>query len=219
MKKRSRKSRRTPSALILCNGERPSKRLLIKLTRESDLVVAADGGANVARWAGITPDVIIGDLDSIRPATRKQFSSSMVIHMTRQDNTDLEKALDFVVTRGMREAVVVAATGQRLDFTLGNLSVIWAYAGRLRIVFRDDAFTAVPVGKRLRIHARPGTTVSLIPFGACSGITLRGLRYPLREARMGVGEIGVSNVVERSPFTVQVRKGHMLLVLLSRSVA
>jgi thiamine pyrophosphokinase len=217
MKKRHRK--REMSALILCNGERPSKRLLVKLAREADLVIAADGGANVARWAGITPDVIIGDLDSIRAATRKQFASSLVIHMTRQDNTDLEKALDFLVARGVREAVVVAATGQRLDFTLGNLSVIWAYGGRIRLVFRDDAFTALPVGRSLRVHARPGTTVSLIPFGDCSGITLAGLRYPLSGARMRVGDIGVSNVVQRSPFTVRVQKGHMLLVLLSRSVA
>ena len=216
---KARPGKSSTSALIICNGEQPSTRLLVKLARETDLVVAADGGANVARAAGITPDIIIGDLDSIRPATRKQFSSSLVIHMTRQDNTDLEKALDLLVARGVRDAVVVAATGNRLDFTLGNLSVIWSYAGRIRLVFRDDVFTAIPVGTRVRVHARPGTTVSLIPFGECRGITLRGLRYPLTGARMRVGEIGVSNVVERSPFTVRVQKGHMLLVLVRRSVA
>ena len=67
------------------------------------------------------------------------------------------------------------------------------------------------------MKTRVGTTVSLIPYGDCSGITLKGLRYPLKNATMRVGEIGASNVVRRSPFTVVVKRGKMLLILLDKT--
>lgn len=200
--------------LIICNGEPPSRALARRLARECRYIVAADGGANIARRYGIHPDVIIGDLDSVKPSTRRFFRSSTVLEVSRQDNTDLEKALDFVVGRKCPEAIVIAATGKRLDFTLGNLAIIWKYVSSIRLTFAADRWTAMPVGRHARISAKIGTTVSLIPFGVCSGITLSGLQYPLRDAVMGIGDIGVSNVVRMSPFSVRVKKGHMLLVVL-----
>ena len=44
-----------------------------KRAREADAVIAADGGANVAYRAGIIPDVIVGDMDSIRPEVLENF--------------------------------------------------------------------------------------------------------------------------------------------------
>ncbi len=201
------------TVLIICNGEPPGKALTRRLTHEAELVVAADGGANVARRYGIRPDVIIGDLDSILGSTRKAFSSSRVVHVKRQDSTDLEKALDFVVAARFSEAVIVGATGKRLDFTLGNLSVIWRYTRRLGVRFIGNDWEATPVESGRRIDAAVGTTVSLIPFGRCSGITLSGLRYPLRDATMDIGQIGVSNVVRRSPFTIHVKRGKLMLIM------
>jgi len=200
--------------LLLCNGEPPSRSLVRALAAKADLIVAADGGANTARDCGITPGIIIGDLDSIRPATRRRFRDSVILHVPRQDNTDLEKAFDFLAASGPGSVMVLGATGRRLDFTLGNLSVLWNYTAFLDITFRGDGWRAMPVGRSLMRAARPGTVVSLVPFGNCDGVTLRGLRYPLTNASMPVGEIGVSNVVRSSPFTVKVKRGKMLLVML-----
>lgn len=202
------------TALVICNGEPPSRKLARALARRCGMIVAADGGANVARAYGIRPDIIIGDLDSIQPATRKVFASSTLIHLTRQDNTDLEKALDMLVAKGVREAIIIGATGRRLDFTLGNLSVLWVYANKVNLRCEGDGWRAIPLGRSGHCRARIGTTVSLIPFGNCSGITLRGLKYPLTNATMKMGEIGVSNVALKQTFTVRVRRGKMLLVLL-----
>lgn len=187
-----------------------------RLVRKAGAVVAADGGANVARRHAITPDVIIGDLDSITEATRKYFRSSAVLRVHRQDNTDLEKALDFIVGQGFKHATIVGATGKRLDFTLGNLSVIWRYTSRLQLECVGDGWTAVPVVGHLTMEAEPGTAVSVIPFGSCSGVTLRGLRYPLTNADMRVGQIGVSNVVRSCPFRISVRRGKLLLIVFDR---
>ena len=203
------------SVLLFCNGEPPGRALARSLVSTADLVVAADGGANTARRHGVRPHVIIGDLDSIRPATRKAFASSMTIHVRRQDNTDLEKALDYLKGRGVAEVFILGATGRRVDFTLANLSVMWKYTPPMNLTIIGDEWYAMAVQGRRSIPARPGTTVSLIPFGMCRGITLKGLQYPLTESSMRVGEIGVSNVVTRSPFTVIVRSGKMLVFVMA----
>jgi len=84
---------------------------------------------------------------------------------------------------------------------------------KMNIVFHGNSFYALPVSGQLSIKAKRGTTVSVLPFGPCSGITLCGLRYPLTNASMRVGDIGVSNVVRKSSFTVSVKRGRMLLIV------
>lgn len=205
-------------ALIICNGEPPSRALSRRLARESALVVAVDGGANIARRHGIKPDIIIGDLDSVSRSTLRFFSTSTILYVSRQDNTDLEKALDLLAARKIRKALITSAIGKRIDFTLGNLSVLWAYTSFVDITFIGDGWKAISVGRKKVVKTRVGTTVSLIPYGDCSGITLKGLRYPLKNAMMKVGEIGASNVVRSSPFTVVVKRGKMLLILLDKTV-
>jgi thiamine pyrophosphokinase len=202
-------------ALLLCNGSLPGRRLVRTHAAASDLIIAADGGANAALASGVTPDVIIGDLDSISPTARQRFHRSSIIQVRRQDNTDLEKALDYLRTVRMKKVTILGATGKRIDFTLGNLAVLWNYTRFLDITVAGDGWYARPVGRRLALSVRKGTTVSLIPFGHCSGITLNGFRYPLRNGRMRVGQIGVSNVAERSRCTVSVRRGKMLVIVLT----
>ncbi len=205
------------TALVICNGEPPSRGLARKFARDVDLIVAADGGANGARRLGIRPHVIIGDLDSITPSTRRFFSSASILRVRRQDNTDLEKALDYLAKRKVNEVTIVGATGNRVDFTLGNFSVVWNYTSSMHLTFVGDGWRAIPVTSSEEIAAPPGTTVSLVPFGSCSGITLKGLQYPLANARMRIGEIGVSNVVKSSPFRVTVRRGKMILFIVDRT--
>jgi thiamine pyrophosphokinase len=205
-------------ALVICNGEPPARTLVRRIAAHAGRIVAADGGANIARRYGTRLDLIVGDLDSISPAVKRFYSSTRsarteLLHVPRQDSTDLEKTLDVLLERGATNVTVVAATGKRIDHTLGNLSVLWSYTHAMNIRLVGDGWLGVPVGKRKRVRAQPGTIVSLIPFGACSGITLRGLQYPLLDASMRVGQIGLSNVVVESPFTVRVNDGNMLMII------
>jgi thiamine pyrophosphokinase len=200
-------------ALVVCNGQAPRRALLRSLAARAAIVVAADGGANVCRTYGVAPDVIIGDLDSVTSETLKDSGGSLLVRVKRQDNTDLEKALDFLAGNGVREAVILGADGRRIDFTLGNLSVLWRYYGRLSLTVAGDGWYAVPVRGRMSLTAPAGTVVSVIPNGRVAGLTLRGFRYPLRDAVMRIGEIGVSNVVRSRPASVTVRSGSLLVIV------
>ena len=204
------------TTLLVCNGEPPSRGLLRRMLRRADRLVAADGGANAVRANGLKPDLILGDLDSVTPATRRAFAKVPTIRIPSQDNTDLEKALDHCAAEGDTAMIIAGATGRRLDMTLANLSVGWHYLPEMDICFVGEDWYAVPINGPRTFVAPVGTTVSLIPFGSCSGVTLRGLRFPLVEGTLRTGDVAVSNVARARQFSVSVRHGRLLVVVLTR---
>ncbi|MGA9120057.1 MAG: thiamine diphosphokinase [Bacteroidota bacterium] len=202
------------SVFLLCNGIPPSARLARRLRRACHLFIAADGGANAARRMRLKPDVIIGDLDSITPATQQTFQHSLILRVARQDNTDMEKALDFCVDQHWRRVTIAGATGGRMDMTLGNMVTVWRYAGKLDLVIAGDGWVAFPVRAPAHFAAPVGTTVSLIPFGEVRGVTLGGLRYPLKNATLKPGEVAVSNISTNKTFSIAIRRGNALVIVL-----
>lgn len=203
------------AALVLCNGEPPPRRIARQIARSCGLIVAADGGANYAPALGRAPDLIIGDLDSVKPSTLRRFRKAEVLRVQRQDNTDLEKALDYLRDCRAPRVFLLGATGRRMDMTLANLSVLWRYVPHMEIVVIGTGWWAVPVRRECRMRAPRGTLVSLIPYGVCTGVTLRGLRYPLTGATLAADRTAVSNVVERGGFSVRIDRGKALVVILS----
>jgi thiamine pyrophosphokinase len=162
------------------------------------------------------PDLILGDLDSVTRATRRAFAHVPTIHIRSQDNTDLEKALDHCAAEGDHAVIIAGATGRRIDMTLANLSVCWNYRSTMQLCFVGEDWYAVPVAGIRAFSASPGTTVSLIPFGPCAGVTLRGLKYPLVDAALRAGDVAVSNVVRGTRFSVSVKRGNLLVIVLTR---
>ena len=114
-------------AIIFANGEFPDPTIAQDLLRPGDLVIAANGGTQHALAAGVIPDVIIGDLDSLSPEaqTRVEATGSRIIRFSpHKDETDLELALQYATHEGATEIVVLAALGGRLDQTIANLSLL-----------------------------------------------------------------------------------------------
>jgi thiamine pyrophosphokinase len=199
-------------ALIIANGESPKKLRLQSLVREATIVICADGGANIAMKAGITPDAIVGDLDSIHAEVLVKFRR-VPTHEDRDDETtDLEKAIRWAIKAKIDHITVVGATGKRMDHSVGNLGVMAKYFPDAVIRFVDDAGEISYIGREITFEAKKGQVVSLIPLSRCEGIITKGLRYVLEgeTLELGVRE-GTSNVVEQSPVNIKVKKGHLLL--------
>ncbi len=199
-------------ALILANGRPPAEKQLRDLLKECDFFLCADGGANYAADLGIKPDMIIGDLDSIKAATVRKFARVKTRRIADQNSTDLEKALAWLVRSGCTTIVVAGATGGRLDHLAGNLSAFGKYARRAHITFVEEWGEAVYVGSELTLDLPPGTVVSLIPLSRCEGIVTQGLKWELRN---GMLELGLwestSNEVRLTPVVIKVRRGNLLL--------
>ena len=201
------------SALLIGNGQCPSPELLQKLAAKADFILAADGGAQKAAAAGVMPDKIIGDFDSLEPASC--WPKEKLLHIPRQDNTDLEKALDYLQDNHFTEVTIVGGTGGRWDFSIGNFLSAYPYLQKMDICFAADGWQIFPLIKPAQKTVRPGTRVSLIPVSSCQNVTLKGLKYPLENARLELGRTGrtLSNLSVQTQISVHFANGYLLLYI------
>ncbi len=58
---------------IFLNGAPDPPDLLRRIAGRADLVVAADGGTRYALDAGVIPDLVVGDMDSLEEAQRREI--------------------------------------------------------------------------------------------------------------------------------------------------
>jgi thiamine pyrophosphokinase len=199
-------------ALIIANGEPPQKKRLALLIQHAGKVICADGGANTALKMGITPDAIVGDLDSIHAEALVKFRR-VAIHEDRNDQTtDLEKAISWAIESRYDHITVVAAFGKRLDHTVGNLGVLPKFFPDAIITMVDDSGELCYVGREYTFVAEKGDIVSLLPLNRCDSVFTSGLKYSLEGETLELGiREGTSNVVVSSPVSIKVKKGNLLL--------
>ena len=111
---------RYKNILIICNGEVPHSKIIKKFISLADLIVCVDGGANSALKLNISPDYIIGDMDSIKPLTAERFKNVKHIFKPDQDFTDLEKTLIYLQEFKPEIIHIFGAIGNRIDHSLSN---------------------------------------------------------------------------------------------------
>ena len=164
--------------VILAAGEFPRKggtawKLLAAATR----VVACDSAADAYRrrfrkW----PDVIIGDLDSLRAAEDVgPYRGVELIRVSDQDTNDLEKAMAYCAQQGWRNPVIVGATGKREDHAIGNVFRALAYG--CEIVTDFGRF--IPVCGKAMFKVKKGAAVSIFASDPKTRMTSKGLEWPL----------------------------------------
>lgn len=200
-------------ALLICNGENESA-LLKRLAQEADFILAADAGADAALKSGIIPNAVIGDLDSVSPRTRRALKNAEFIHVARQDNTDFDKAMHWLVRQKFTACAVAGAFGKRMDFTIGNLLAAFTYARRTDIIFYAKGWTVRPLVRGLKFTARTGARLSLLPLSSCRNIRLKGMKYTLKDAAWKAGQTtGTSNEVRIRKCEITFTSGKMLMYL------
>lgn len=210
-------------AVIFANGTFIDPQGARNLLRADDLIIAVDGGTRYAWEIDVDPQLVVGDLDSLRPEEQERLRSSGT-EVSRfppaKDQTDLELALLRAVSEGAEEIVILAALGGRLDQTVANLLLLTlpelserevrvVHGAQVAFLIRDAAY----------VEGEPGDMVSLIPLGGDAvGVTAQGLAWPLDDEVLRFGPArGVSNVLSGDRASVRVRKGLLLCVVTHRS--
>jgi thiamine pyrophosphokinase len=205
-------------ALIFVNGNLPDLAAIRRLIFPDDLLIAADGGTHHILELGLTPAVLIGDLDSLSRENRVvlNHAGTTINEYPRDKNeTDLELALQYAVDRGFREMRIIAALGGRLDQTLGNLSLLSDPSlSALDIRAEDGIQEAFFVFNECQLEGDPGDLVSLIPWGVkISGVTTTGLRWSLSGENLLPNKTrGISNQMLEKTATVAISSGILLVV-------
>ncbi len=202
-------------AIIIANGEAPSKQVVNYLLRKGyDTVIAADGGLLHCKKLGIIPQHIVGDFDSVSQKELDNYRKvSTIKQIKRQTDTDLEKAILYAIKIGFTDIAVCAATGFRIDHTLGNISLLLRYVSRIQIRLVSKESIVIPVQGSYTFLTKAGETISLFAFEQKTKISTLGLKYPLnRESLMFGNRESVSNVTNEDVVSLRVINGTAILV-------
>jgi thiamine pyrophosphokinase len=200
--------------LIIANGQPPSTKVLRQLLRESDQIIAVDGGSVICFQNDVHPDFIVGDLDSIPPEAMEYFKNVKFIHQPDQNYHDLEKAIEFTRTLKPKLIKIAAVFGKRADQTLANLLTLQTQFEQVPMEFYDDYGRLEIITGSREINLPVGQLISLFSFLPVSGITLNGFKYPLKNADFPNGFIGLSNVIATPPAQIQIKQGFLYLYTL-----
>ena len=179
------------------------------LLKEDDCIICADGGYNHAKKMELTPQVVIGDMDSI---TDFCGDVEVIKYPCDKDFTDGELCVKYAKEHGVDELILIGMTSERLDHTLSNIMMLSAFCNA-KIV--DEANEIYFLRNRLTVENKKGKTLSIIPInGDMEGITTEGLLYPLNNETLYFGECrGNSNVITEDKCEIRVQKGMGLAVL------
>lgn len=208
-------------AIIFANGRMQDPPDILSNRQPSDLIIAADGGTHHCKSLGITPNIIIGDFDSLDPKeviTYQQAGVEIYQYPIRKDETDLELVLQFTMKQEISELYIIGALGERWDMTVANI-LLMAHPmfTRLKIRLLDGSQELVLLRgeDQIELHGQPGFQLSLIPLaGDAHGITTHGLEYSLNDESLYFASTrGVSNVFLHDHAQVIVKEGVLLCIL------
>lgn len=184
--------------------------------RPDDYVIYCDCGLRHIDGFGVEPDLIVGDFDSY---SNPEYDTETIVLPCEKDDTDTVFAVKEALRRGFEDFLLIGVVGERLDHTLGNVSILLMLdsAGKKGIII-DDYSEMEIVSDRCEkpcIIDDSYAYFSLLNIsGKASGVTIRGAKYPLEDAEITCEyQYGVSNeALPGCTAEVSVGEGRLLLV-------
>lgn len=179
-----------------------------------DYVIAADRGYDSLMAYGVTPDLVVGDFDSLG---RTPVHPNVIQLPCAKDDTDMVFALRRGLDLGYRRFVLLGGVGGRLEHTLGNLQLLdWLtmHGAQGFLAGEKTIATCVRDGATLTFPSTMSGYLSVFcNSGTAQGVTLSNLKYPLTDYTLtGSFPLGVSNQFLDAPAQVSVREGSLLLI-------
>ena len=206
-------------ATIFLNGSPDSPGLIQHVAGRADLVVAADGGARYALEAGVVPDLIVGDIDSLGEDLAREVEgrgASLERYSVRKDKMDGHLAVLAARERGATAADLLCAVGGGLGalFAAPHILLAAERIGMHSMIVADRGRMFVVEAGSRTLEGTPQDSVSIFPLsGPAAGVTLEGMEYPLKNASLKPGDtLGFHNELIGTEARVSVGEGALLVI-------
>lgn len=203
--------------IILSDGEFPTHETPLSKLQNASMIVCCDGAAAKLLSYGITPDYIVGDMDSLDLSLCEKYSD-IIIKSDCQQTNDLTKAFNFSLTLNPSGIIILGATGLREDHTLGNISLLSDYSlissAKVELWTNSGSFISVNSGGVF--YAPKGSQVSIFALDCNTKIKSKGLKYPLDNVVFDNWWRGTLNECIDEAFELIFEKGRILLFITYR---
>ena len=195
--------------VTLIGGGGVSRSTLETLWSRAATLVAADGGARHVISAGVTPDAVIGDFDSLDRQIRDQIPPDRLHPVPEQDSTDFEQCLSRI-----NAPLVLAAgfMGPRTDHQLATFHGLMRAPHHPCLLVGEHQIVCLCPPK-IALNSQPGDLVSVFPMGRAQARST-GLEWPLDDVALAPGHmVGTSNRANGQEVQITTRDPNLLLIL------
>ena len=189
-----------PPNALFGNGPCPMHPIVKDRLKSINTFFCVDGGADKLITMGYTPDVILGDLDSI--AKGKKVYDSTIVYLEDQSKNDLEKSISWCMKQGIKELELFGFSYGRDDHHLANLFIMKDFSDRVRMKMYTDKSLIFCINEHSTFLSKANQTVSIFTFTKKTTITTAGLKYTLKNSTLTYPSQGVSNLAIGSSFSV-----------------
>tara|TARA_B100001142_G_scaffold291376_1_gene309518 strand:- start:2399 stop:3019 length:621 start_codon:yes stop_codon:yes gene_type:complete len=162
--------------VILANGVFPQHEKPSSILSSAGTVICTDGSANYLEALSLKPHVIIGDLDSLKD---KDSFEGLIVNDPNQNNTDLEKAIEFCIMNAQKEIVILGAVGGRDDMSYANIQLLFKYYEKIEIKIITDYFLIECIKGKKIFTSFNGQRISLVAKKHNSVISTSNLKYDI----------------------------------------
>ena len=214
LKKLKKETNRKTSAQKSTSHSKDSKELQL---------IAADKGLEFFITAGITPDLIVGDFDSLSSEGKAYMEKLPQTSISRlkpeKDDSDTQSAVNLAISQGAKDILILGGTGTRLDHVMANLGLLLSGKERgvnIRLADVNNFITLVDNGTVLHKDRQYGKYVSFFSVGGdVTGLTLEGFKYPLHDHHLRFAQSGltVSNEIKEQEARITFSGGNLLMLM------
>lgn len=198
--------------VILADGTFPVNEIPLGYLRNAERIICCDGSTKNLLVAGMVPDAIVGDMDSLDEDLAIRFADRLYLD-EEQETNDLTKAVRWCAKNGYKDLVIIGATGKREDHTIGNISLLAEYMQSAKVIMVTDTGYFMPISANAEIDSFAGQQVSIFSINPETEITSQGLRYPLKRTRIKNWWEATLNETLGCHFTLEFNNGRLIVYL------
>jgi thiamine pyrophosphokinase len=194
---------------VFANGEYGNIDFYRKEIKNLDYIIGVDGGNNFLKKIDKKPDLVVGDLDSIKEEVLKWLSDTKILRFSKdKDKSDTCIALEKATSIANNKVFVFGGLGKRIDHTYSNLLLLT----RFDFTFKEEHVEIFSVKDSKNFKCNVGETWSLLPLKDVNGLTISGFKYKAKDLYMPKNNpIGLSNVTISENLSIKIESGVLIV--------
>lgn len=196
--------------VILADGLFPQSKKVLQYLDEASVIICCDGATLKLLKYGMQPTFIVGDMDSLPQQYHRQYKE-LIVGSEEQETNDLTKAVMHAMAIGCDEVVILGATGQREDHTLGNIGLLIEHGQKLQIQMLSDFGIFVPLYSSSTLESYSAQQVSIFCIVGSPKITSQSLKYPLHQMELFNWWQGSLNEALSDSFSLEFDQGGVVV--------
>lgn len=179
-----------------------------------EYVIAADGGVAILEKMGITPDLIIGDFDSLGYIPNGE---NVIVHQVEKDDTDMMLSVKKAAEMGYDEIEIYGGCGGRIDHTIANFqTMLWASMQGIKIKMCHKEYDFYMItNEKIILKGEVENDLSVFAFGGVAkSVNIKGAKYEADNMQLEpYNPTAVSNTFIGDDVIISVESGSLLIIV------